>query len=156
MGGTGTKSAIVRTVEGPKAVYCQESPENWFEDFGTLEIRDGRADVQLAHDFLQTVTVSETHPMKVFVTPKADVNRWWVEDSTDRFVLFAPEAPDGTRFDYRVVAKRKGYEELRLEVQPAAYADRYLYPDLNDVPSAYREAWLKMAGRARPASPGDS
>ena len=34
LGGSGTKSAIVRTNDGPKAVYCQESPENWFEDFG--------------------------------------------------------------------------------------------------------------------------
>ena len=42
LGGSGSKSAIVRTEEGPMAVYCQESPENWFEDFGSGQIRVSR------------------------------------------------------------------------------------------------------------------
>ena len=30
---SGTKSCIVKTSKGPAKLYCQESPENWFEDF---------------------------------------------------------------------------------------------------------------------------
>ncbi|KPL18026.1 MAG: hypothetical protein AMJ92_09960 [candidate division Zixibacteria bacterium SM23_81] len=146
LGGSGSKSAIVRTEEGPKAVYCQESPENWFEDFGTGAIYDGRAQVQLASDFRQTVTIDEKDPMKVFITPNNRIGgEWWVEKSTTGFTLVAPEAPAGAQFDYRVVAKRRGFEDLRLESTPDAYADRYLYPDMNDVPLEHRDSWLKSA-----------
>ncbi len=145
LGGSGTKSAIVRTQEGPMAVYCQESPENWFEDFGSGEIHGGRAEVQLAGDFRLTVTINDSYPMKVFITPNADIGRWWVEKDNTGFVLMAPEAPQGAQFDYRIVAKRKGYEGLRLERTPAAYADHYLYPDLDGVPPQYREEWIRSA-----------
>jgi hypothetical protein len=145
LGGSGSKSAIVRTEEGPRALYCQESPENWFEDFGSGEIRGGRAAVQLARDFFLTVTIDSKNPMKVFITPNADIGRWWVEKGSAGFVLMAPEAPEGANFDYRVVAKRRGYEDLRLEKVTAAYSDHFLYPHVNDVPLQYQDAWLKTA-----------
>jgi hypothetical protein len=145
LGGSGKSSVIVRTEEGPKAVYYQESPENWFEDFGSGEIRGGRADVRLAIDFLQTITVDETNPMKVFITPNADIGRWWVEKGTTSFTLMAPEAPENAQFDYRIVAKRRGYEDLRLEQAPGAYADHFLYPDIGDVPVVHQAAWTKAA-----------
>jgi hypothetical protein len=151
LGGSGSKSAIVRTEEGPMAVYCQESPENWFEDFGSGEIRRGRADVQLAPDYLLTVTIDGRNPMKVFITPNADIGRWWVEKGTAGFVLMAPEAPEGARFDYRVVAKRWGYEDVRLQKVTAAYADHFLYPDVSDVPLQYRQVWLKSAAAESPS-----
>jgi hypothetical protein len=84
--------------------------------------------------------------MKVFITPNAPIGgEWWVEKSFTGFTLIAPEAPDGARFDYRVVAKRRGFEDLRLESAPGAYGDHYLYPDVSEVPSQYREEWLKSA-----------
>jgi hypothetical protein len=143
LGGSGPKSAIVRTEQGPKAVYCQESPENWFEDFGSGQIYGARAEIHLADDFRQTVTVNEIHPMKVFITPNAPIGEWWVEKGTFDFTLMAPDAPDGARFDYRVVAKRQGYEELRLEAAPSAYVDHFLYPQVDEVPLEYREAWQR-------------
>jgi hypothetical protein len=145
LGGSGFKSAIVRTEEGPMAVYCQESPENWFEDFGSGEIHGGQAEIQLAGDFRLTVTINDSHPMKVFITPNADIGRWWVEKDNTGFILMAPEAPQGAQFDYRVVAKRKGYEDLRLERAPAAYTDHFLYPNLDEVPALYREEWIRSA-----------
>jgi hypothetical protein len=145
LGGSGSKSAVVRTEEGPKAVYCQESPENWFEDFGSGQIQSGRAEVQLAGDFRQTITVNGTHPMKVFITPNERIGEWWVEKGTAGFALVAPDAPEGAQFDYRVVAKRRGYEDLRLEQASAAWADHFLYPDVNDVPAQYRDEWIRNA-----------
>jgi hypothetical protein len=68
-----------------------------------------------------------------------------VEKDNTGFILMAPEAPRGAQFDYRVVAKRKGYENLRLERAPAAYADHFLYPDIDEVPSQYREEWIRSA-----------
>jgi hypothetical protein len=150
LGGSGTKSAIVRTEEGPMAVYCQESPENWFEDFGSGTMHRGRAEIELARDFRLTVTINGSYPMRVFITPLADIGRWWVEKGTTGFTLMAPEAPEGAEFDFRVVAKRRGYEDLRLEKATGSYADRFLYPDVNDVPLEYRDLWLKAAPKELP------
>lgn len=153
MGCSGTKSAVVRTEEGPKAVYCMESPEVWFEDFGSGEIQNGQAVVRLAGDFLQTVVIGEEHPFKVFVTPKARLGDWWIEDGTRDFRLVAPDAPNGARFDYRVVAKRRGYESVRLEARPDAYSDHFLYPSLSEVPAAHQAEWRKADGSRNERAP---
>ena len=142
LAGSGPKSAIVKTEDGPKAVYCQESPENWFEDFGSGSIENGIARVSIAEDFLQTVTITKDHPMKVFVTPNANLGNWWVEKRNTEFMVHAPNAQDGALFDYRIVAKRKGFETLRLELFENAYTDRYLYPTEDEVPKAYKEKWV--------------
>ncbi|MCU0612864.1 MAG: hypothetical protein MUE60_13885, partial [Candidatus Eisenbacteria bacterium] len=47
---------------------------------------------------------------------------------------------DGAAFDYRVVAKRKGFEEKRLDVCEAARTDSYLYPELREKERARRAA----------------
>ena len=145
LGGSGTKSAIVRTKDGPKAVYCQESPGNWFEDFGTAIIYDGKATVKVASDFLETVTINDKYHMMVFITPNAKIGEWWVNDNTNEFTLYAPDAPNGAKFSYRIVAKRKGYEDVRLLSVPESYTDHFLYPDIKDVPEEYRVKWIKMA-----------
>lgn len=141
---TGTKAATVKTPDGPKELYSQESPENWFEDFGKGTIQNGVAIVTVAPDYEQTVTINATHPMHAFITPNGNMGNWWIEYSGNTFTVHAPAAANGTAFDYRMVAKRKGYEDLRLKKAPGAYTDKFLYPDVNDVPSEYREAWLKL------------
>jgi hypothetical protein len=143
IGGSSTMKNIVRTEEGPVELYGHLATENWFEDFGTGTIRGGQAVVPLADDYLQTVSIGTDNPMKVFITPKARIGEWWVESGSDQFTLFAPDAPEGASFDYRVVAKRPGYENARLETAPAGYTDRSLYPDINDVPVSHQAEWLK-------------
>ncbi|UPT69278.1 MAG: hypothetical protein M0D57_09450 [Sphingobacteriales bacterium JAD_PAG50586_3] len=139
---TGTKAATVRTVNGPKEVYAQESPELWFEDFGSAAVNGGIATVTLAADFMQTVTINDNHEMKVFVTPNDDLGNWYIKKSGNTFTLHAPNAVNGAKFDFRVVAKRKGYEDLRLRTNDAAWSDTYLYHDINDVPAQYRADWV--------------
>ncbi|MBK7854803.1 MAG: hypothetical protein IPJ79_07720 [Bacteroidetes bacterium] len=141
---TGTKAATVKTPDGPKELYSQESPENWFEDFGKGTIQNGVATVTVAPDYEQTVTINATHPMHAFITPNGNMGNWWIEYNGNTFTVHAPTAANGTAFDYRMVAKRKGYEDLRLKKAPGAYTDKFLYPNVNDVPSEYREAWLKQ------------
>jgi hypothetical protein len=136
---------IVKTDEGPVALYGHLTTENWFEDFGSGTIRDGRSVIRLADDYLKTVSISSNSPMKVFITPKADIGRWWVEDGLTEFTLFAPDAPNGAEFDFRVVAKRPGHEGIRLEHAPCAYTDRHLYTNVTEVPARYQAEWLKAA-----------
>ncbi len=140
---TGTKAATVKTEDGPKELYCQESPENWFEDFGSGVISNGKSVVNIKSDYLMTVTINSQHAIKVFITPNGPMGNWWVEKKDDSFIVHAPDAQNDTEFDFRVVAKRKGYEDLRLKDVPGAYTDKFLYPSVNDVPEKYKEEWLK-------------
>jgi hypothetical protein len=141
IGGTGKGGLIVRTQDGPREMSFHQTTESWCEDFGSGQIFGGRAKVPLAEDFRQTVTVSADHPLKVFITPNERFGEWWVEKGTSGFTLVAPDAPDGSQFDYRVAAKRKGYEDQRLILAPAGYGDHFLYPDISDVPPEYRWRW---------------
>lgn len=114
----GTKSAAVSTPShGNRLVYAVESPENWFEDFGSGVLRAGAATVELETIFAETVNTGVDY--HVFVTPLGDC-ALYVTDKTR--TTFAVRALDGKAcdvpFDYRIVAKRSGYETARLE--PAA------------------------------------
>jgi len=142
---TGTKAATVKTENGPKELYSQESPEIWFEDFGGAKVNNGIAKVDLKDDFLSTVTINNEHPIKVFITPNSNLGNWWVEKKGISFVLHAPDATDGSEFDFRVVAKRAGYEDYRMEDAPAAYADYNLYKNIDEVPEEYRSIWIQNA-----------
>jgi len=45
---TGAKSAVVQSRDGSlRRLYAVESPESWFEDFGTGQLKDGHAQVRL-------------------------------------------------------------------------------------------------------------
>jgi hypothetical protein len=44
----GTKSAAVKDATGQhRLVYCVESPESWFEDFGSGQLVGGKAEIKL-------------------------------------------------------------------------------------------------------------
>ncbi len=113
---TGTKSAVVDTENyGRRLLYTMESPEVWFEDFGSARLQAGVAVVRLDPMFLETVTIDETDPMKVFVELNGPSTGVWIEKGSDRFIVHEQAGGTGdAAFDWRVVAKRKGLESLRL------------------------------------------
>jgi hypothetical protein len=116
LGCTGSKSAVVPVDGGTRkvALYAVEAPENWFEDFGSALLSQGSAIISLESVYAQTVdTGLEYH---VFLTPKGDCKGLYVtNERTDSFEV--RELGGGTAniaFDYRIVARRKGYETIRL------------------------------------------
>jgi len=114
----GTKNALVTTRDyGQRKLYAVESPQNWFEDFGSAQLVNGQATVPIEPIFAQTVNLTETY--HVFLTPLGDC-ALYVAAKTP--ALFTVKAMGGQTcsitFDYRIVAKRLGYEGLRLD--PAA------------------------------------
>jgi hypothetical protein len=116
----GTKSAVVGTEDyGRRALYAVESPNNWFEDFGSARLVDGQATVAIEPIFAQTVNL--TRDYHVFVTPLGDCPLYVIDKKP---TSFAVRAMDGRTcsitFDYRIVARRLGYEDLRLEPAGAA------------------------------------
>ena len=131
---SGSKSCVVKTSRGPKLMYCQESPENWFEDFGEGRLIEGRAHIELDPLFLETVIIDDQYPMKVFVTPR-DMECKGLAVIPGQTGFDVGELLYGTSnapFSYRVAAKRRGFEEKRLDHCKAAETDSYLFPELVD------------------------
>ena len=116
LGCNGSKSAIVPVDGGTRkvALYAMESPENWFEDFGSAQLANGSAVISLESIFAQTVNTGlEYH---VFLTPKGECKGLFVtNESAGSFeVRELGGGKTNIAFDYRIVARRKGYEKIRL------------------------------------------
>jgi len=134
LAGTGTKSCVVKTSQGPTLLYCQESPENWFEDFGEGQLVNGRCHIELDPLYLETVTIDESNPMLVFLQPFSRTCSGLVAERGETgFAVYHPSDSNAEgAFGYRIVAKRKGFEDKRLDYCKAAETDSYLYPELRD------------------------
>ena len=112
---TGTKSAAVALPDNRSVLlYAVESPENWFEDFGSGQLQNGAATIALDPTFMQTVNPAGYH---VYVTPNGDCEGLYVTQKTaTSFEVHELHAgKSSVAFDYRIVARRKGLESLRLE-----------------------------------------
>jgi hypothetical protein len=110
----GSKSAAVPHPDGShRLLYCVESPESWFEDFGEGRLVDGKAEVRLDPDFAAVIKSNKYH---VFVTPYGNSNGLYVTHRNSNG--FRVQEQNGGRsrltFSYRVVAKRKGIKAERL------------------------------------------
>jgi hypothetical protein len=115
---TGTKSAAVHMQDGSMVkVFSVESPEVWFEDYGSDRLTGGMVTVSLEEKFAQTVNLSKGY--HVFLTPKGDCKGLYVTNETETGFEVREMGGGGSsvEFDYRIVAHRKGYEDIRL---PAA------------------------------------
>jgi hypothetical protein len=96
------------------ALYAMEAPENWFEDFGSGQLSNGTARMELEPTFAQTVN---THlDYHVFLTPRGECEGLYVTDLTPTGfeVRELHHGSSSVAFDYRIVAKRKSYESIRL------------------------------------------
>jgi hypothetical protein len=114
---TGAKSAVVPTSKGQTLLYCMESPEVWFEDFGSGQLQNGYAKIILDPLFLETVTINDKHPMHVFIQleGQCDGGVYVVKNSNGFEVYQNGNNTSNAKFSYRIVAKRKGNENERLE-----------------------------------------
>ncbi len=111
----GAKNNVVKLDDGRSVLlYALESPDNWFEDFGTVKLENGSAIVKIDPTFAQTTNV--TIPYKVFLTPNGDCRGLYVVNKTaDSFeVREIGGGHSNIEFDFRIVARRKGYENVRF------------------------------------------
>jgi hypothetical protein len=120
IGASGTKSAVVPAQDGNGhlTLYCVESPEAWFEDFGSARLSGGAAQVVIDPEFAQTVDTAEYH---VFVQAEGLCRGLFVRDKTATgfVVQELGGGASSTPFAYRVVARRKDVAAPRLNrVQP--------------------------------------
>ncbi len=96
------------------SLYGVQSAENWFEDAGSGQLRNGSAQIALDPTFAQTVnTAVEYH---VFLTPNGDCKGLYVrhKTATSFEVRELGGGSSSIAFDYRIMAKRRGFEDVRL------------------------------------------
>jgi hypothetical protein len=107
--------AIPAEANGRKtALYSVGAAESWFEDFGSGRLAAGAATVALDPAFAATVNTGVDY--HVFLTPKGDCNGVYVTNETPAGfeVHELGGGQSSVAFDYRIVAHRKGYENIRL------------------------------------------
>jgi hypothetical protein len=94
--------------------YAMQSPENWMEDFGSGELERGVAVIRIDSAFAETVTADASY--HVFITPNGDSKGLYVirKTATTFEVRESGGGVSSLSFDYRIVAKRRGYEAQRL------------------------------------------
>jgi hypothetical protein len=115
---TGVLKSVVATTGSVAArveTYSVQSAENWFEDAGTAQLVNGAASVNLESVFGQTVNTGvEYH---VFLTPDGDCKGLYVSAKTASGfeVRELGGGASSIAFEYRIMAKRVGYENVRLK-----------------------------------------
>jgi hypothetical protein len=114
---TGTITPTVSIANGAKqvALYSMASPQNWFEDFGSGQLSGGASTVALDPAFAETIAAnSEYH---VFLTPEGECRGLYISHKTANSfqVHELGGGQSNVSFAYRIVALRRGYENVRLE-----------------------------------------
>jgi hypothetical protein len=97
------------------ALYAMQSPQNWFEDFGSGRLTRGTASVTLDRAFAETVNRGSDY--HVFLTPVGDCRGLYIGQKTVTGfeVRELGGGMSNVAFDYRIVALRRGFEDVRLE-----------------------------------------
>jgi hypothetical protein len=109
----GSKSVAVPFTDGPhRRLYCMESPECWFEDFGTAKLKGGRAVVKLDADFAKVIT----RDYRVFPTPEGDCRGLYVHrrSAASFEVRELQGGKSNVAFSYRIVGRRKDFKAERF------------------------------------------
>jgi hypothetical protein len=141
----GAKSAAVPHPDGThRRLYCVESPESWFEDFGDGQLECGQADIRIDPDFAAVTALDNYH---VFLTGYDGQYDLCVTGRTATgFRVQSKSGEASGQFSWRIVAKRKDipaprFEAVTVPVEP-------VLPPIPD--SATRQAPLaRMPPRSR-------
>ena len=110
-----SETAAVASGARRVALYAMESPQHWFEDFGTGRLDNGTAAVALDPTFAETVNGAADY--HVFLTPEGDCRGLYVANKTASGfeVRELGGGQSNVAFDFRIVALRRGFESVRLE-----------------------------------------
>ncbi len=111
---TGSKSAVVKINNEERNVYSEESTEVWFSDYGFGKLLNGAVHIPIDPEFAQITNLIE--PYHVYVQLEGDCNGVYVNNKTESGfdVRELQGGKSNAPFSYRIVAKRKHYENLRL------------------------------------------
>ena len=109
----GSKNAIVPTSKGMAAINAYETAEYYFGDIGKSKTdKNGQVLIKLDSLFLETVNTSI--PYHVFVSAYTESKIWVEQMNENSFVVKSDKS--NVDFSWEIKAKRKGYENNRLEI----------------------------------------
>lgn len=130
--GTGTVSEIIPTENhGRVTLTCPESPEYWYQDYGTVQMTNGKATIVVDEILADIIVVDDENPLRVICTPvnMPYFNGVTIMSQTKNSVEIL-ELNGGThsgKLQYQLVAKPKtNYGEGRF---PQAPGPGYLKAD---------------------------
>merc|ERR1712232_284243 len=107
--GNGSNSTIFNDQNNtPRIMFSPEAPEILFQDFGTGQLVNGEARINIDPILQSGIYVDENHPLKVYVTLEGDCNGVFVTNkSAEGFTV--KELQGGTSnapFSWQIVANR--------------------------------------------------
>lgn len=112
LGVDSNKNAIVKTSQGSVAINAYETAEYYFGDIGEGQTStDGIAYIGIEKLFNETVNT--TIPYHVFITAYGAGNIWVDQREHNRFIVKSDQP--NLKFSWEIKAKRKGYEQTRLQ-----------------------------------------
>lgn len=147
--GTAAVSEIIPTpTHGRIMLTCPESPEYWYQDYGTVQLVNGQAHVDLDPILADIIMVTQEYPVRVFCTP-VDMPNYNGVTMMNRtatgfdLVELNGGAHSGT-IEYQLVVKPKtGFGEGRF---PQAPGPKWLKPEQE--PAAAKAANQVAPGEA--------
>jgi hypothetical protein len=157
----GTKSAAVPFPDGThRTLFCMESPDNWFEDFGAAKLKGGHVVVRLDADFAKVIKP----PYKVFLTPEGECRGLSVRRKTGAGfeVRELMGGKSNVAFSYRIVGQRKDIKghrrfakvDLRMSgPTPKAKSARPAGKKISQMPAELRALADRMEKTARASVP---
>jgi hypothetical protein len=113
----GPKSAAVQHPDGShRSLFCLESPESYFEDFGEVELADESVVVKLDEDFAALV---KRNKYQVFLTSYGPESLYVRKRDAGEFEIARVERGKRKKMrkvqvGYRIVAKRADLKTARL------------------------------------------
>lgn len=121
----GTKSTVVKDETGDnRLLFCTEAPEVLFQDFGTGELTNGSAHIDLEGLLTKVIRVDAKHPMKVFIQLEGECNGVYVTNKSAKGfdVKELQGGKSNVPFTWQIVASRA--DEVLADGTVARYSDR--------------------------------
>ncbi|PWV56048.1 OmpA family protein [Chitinophaga sp. S165] len=121
----GTKSTVVKDEKGEnRLLFCTEAPEVLFQDFGTGELTNGSAHIDLENLLTKVIRVDAKHPMKVFIQLEGECNGVYVTNKSAKGfdVKELQGGKSSVPFTWQIVASRA--DEVMSDGTVQSYSDR--------------------------------
>lgn len=123
---SGTKSTMVKDFnDNNRIMYCTEAPEVLFQDFGTGQLVNGHARIELDEILVKNIYVSDEKPLKVFIQLEGDCKGVFVSNkSKNGFdVTELAGGNSNVKFTWQIVANRadegdSNYSSARFPIGP--------------------------------------
>jgi hypothetical protein len=116
---SGVKSTEVKDESNQERVlFCDESPEVVFHDYGTAQLVNGTVHINLDPLYAKTVAINEKHPLRVMVTLNDECNGVFVKNrtATGFDVVELNHGTSNAAFTYEVIANRADTKNAKGEV----------------------------------------